>query len=157
MFTDHRYHMWYKTSLQEQHTTLPALQKTRTTMQDRHYQVVFPKHTSKYSFKFRILILNRGDPDNKTGCSYTEVEGKTHPCKKNLRYLHKGNHVHVFRLRLRLPSRKQLSTGHKSLHIYNFSKEQKIQRSFLHLQTTTSQWSLQVLDKQGSCDYKRKN
>lgn len=47
------------TNLQEQHTMLPALQKTRTAMSDRHYQTVFPKHGLKYSFKLQILILNR--------------------------------------------------------------------------------------------------
>lgn len=28
-------------------------------MKDRYHQAAFPKHTLKYSFKLRILILNR--------------------------------------------------------------------------------------------------
>lgn len=99
------------------------------------HQAVFPKHTLKYSFKLQILILNRGDMDNKTGCSYTDIEEKTHPRKKNLRCLHKRNHDHVWGLLLMLTPSKQLSTAHKNLHIYNFSNEHKIQQSSLHLHT----------------------
>lgn len=87
--------------------------------------------------------------DNKPGCSYTEFQEETHPCyKKNLKFLNRRNHVHMFTLTLMLTSRKQFSKGHKSLHVYSFSSEQKTQQSFLHLQTTTSHWSLQALDKQ---------
>lgn len=102
--------MWYETGPQEQHTTLPALQKTRTTLKDRHYQAVFPKHTLKSSFKLGILISNRGDMDNKTGCSYAEGEEKTHPHKKKLRYLHKRIHIQTT-----VNAHTQQATAHKSI------------------------------------------
>lgn len=85
--------------------------------------------------------------DYKTGCSYTEVEEKTHPHKKNLRYLHKRVHIQTT-----INSHPANNCTQKPSHLQPLKLTQNPAK-FL----TSSHWSLQVLDKQGSCDYKRKN
>lgn len=86
--------------------------------------------------------------DNKTGCSYAEVEEKTNPCKKNIGYLHKRIHIQTT-----INAHTQQTTAHKKPPHLQLFKLTQNPAKFL----TSSLWSLQVLDKQGSCAYKRKN